>query len=269
MLDCPDLIDVGVNLTDKSFASDREAVLEAAADVGVRRMILTGTTERGSAEAAELAASRPGALWSTAGVHPHYVKDCGPDTLPALRALCGLDQVRAVGECGLDFFRDLSPRPTQEQWLETQLGLAEELGMPVFLHERDASERFTAILRAWRNRLPAAVVHCFTGSEEALRGYLDLDLHIGITGWICDERRGLHLRDLVPSIPLDRLMLETDAPYLKPRNIRPRAKTRRNEPKWLPYVLEAVAEVRGESAADIAAATTATAERFFGLPRRS
>lgn len=137
--------------------------------------------------------------------------------------------------------------------------------MPLFLHERDAREDQLAILSKYRSRFTKAVAHCFTGNAETLRAYLDLDLYIGITGWICDERRGTHLKELIKEIPLDRLMLETDAPYLMPRTIRPRPKTRRNAPAHLPYVLTTVAECLGASEAGIAAATTATAMEFFGL----
>lgn len=137
--------------------------------------------------------------------------------------------------------------------------------MPVFLHEREAHADFAAILAKHRSRIPRAVVHCFTGSGEALARYLDLDLHIGLTGWICDERRGMHLRDLASRIPSDRLMIETDAPYILPRTIRPKPKSHRNEPALISYVLDAVAAARGESAADLARSTTATARAFFGL----
>ena len=141
-----------------------------------------------------------------------------------------------------------------------------ELQLPVFLHEREADTRLLAILRHYRDQLPAAVVHCFTGERQALFGYLDLDLHIGITGWICDERRGTHLHGLVGNIPGNRLMLESDAPYLLPRTLRPRPKSGHNEPAYLPYVLSEVACHRGQSEAELAAQTTATARRFFNLP---
>ncbi|MFU3807894.1 TatD family hydrolase, partial [Pseudomonas aeruginosa] len=188
------------------------------------------------------------------------------DTARGLRALFDDQRVRAVGECGLDFNRDFSPRPAQEKALEEQLALAVELQRPVFLHERDASERLLAILRDFRDRLPAAVVHCFTGERRALYGYLDLDLHIGITGWINDERRGTHLHDLVGEIPVGRLMLESDAPYLLPRSLRPKPKNGRNEPAYLVEVLACVARHRGESAERLAAHTSAAARAFFGLP---
>ena len=171
----------------------------------------------------------------------------------------------ALGEAGLDYFRDLSPRDAQKRAFVAQLELAEAHGLPVFLHQRDAHGDFLAILREHRPNLRACVVHCFTDTRAALADYLALDCHIGITGWICDERRGQHLVEAVVDIPADRLMLETDAPYLMPRTIRPRPKTRRNEPANLPYVVQAVAAARDETVAQTAAHTTATARSFFEL----
>jgi TatD DNase family protein len=174
--------------------------------------------------------------------------------------------VVAVGECGLDFNRNLSPRQDQIRCFEAQLALAAELRRPAFLHERDAHDTFVAVLREHRRALSAAVIHCFTGTRAELDAYLALDLHVGITGWICDDRRGVHLREVVPAIPGERLMIETDAPYLLPRDMPSLPKDRRNEPAFLPYVLAAVARARGESPAATEATTTATARAFFGLP---
>ncbi|MDD0977337.1 TatD family hydrolase [Pseudomonas fontis] len=263
------LIDIGVNLTNPSFAGKHHDLLERAEAAGVRQMLVTGTSIEGSEAALELclqldeSAQR---LFSTAGVHPHDASSWTAASGRTLRALLEQPRVRAVGECGLDFNRDLSPRPQQEKVLEEHLMLAVELQRPVFLHERDASERLLQILRHYRDRLPAAVVHCFTGERDALFGYLDLDLHIGITGWICDERRGTHLHPLMNSIPRGRLMLESDAPYLLPRTLRPKPKNGRNEPAYLPEVLREVALHRNESLEDVAAHTSDCARAFFGLP---
>ncbi|MBH9400165.1 TatD family hydrolase [Pseudomonas aeruginosa] len=262
------LIDIGVNLTHARFAPEREALLARARAAGVVQMVLTGTRLADSEQALRLCAEldEGGRLFSTAGVHPHDASHWNSDTVRGLRALLGDERVRAVGECGLDFNRDFSPRPAQEKAFEEQLALAVALQRPVFLHERDASERLLAILRDFRDRLPAAVVHCFTGERRALYGYLDLDLHLGITGWINDERRGTHLHDLVGEIPVGRLMLESDAPYLLPRSLRPKPKNGRNEPAYLGEVLACVARHRGESAERLAEHSTATARAFFGLP---
>ncbi|CAM4068439.1 3'-5' ssDNA/RNA exonuclease TatD [Pseudomonas reidholzensis] len=263
------LIDIGVNLTNSSFHDKQAEVVERAVQAGVVQMVLTGTSLDGSEHALELCQQldAPGQrLFSTAGVHPHDAKSWVADSDRRLRQLLEQPRVKAVGECGLDFNRDFSPHPQQEQALEAQLALAAELRLPVFLHERDASERLLAILKDYRDHLPAAVVHCFTGEREALFAYLDLDLHIGITGWICDERRGTHLHPLVGNIPEGRLMLESDAPYLLPRSLRPKPKSGRNEPAFLPEVLREVALHRGETLEHTARHTTECARQFFNLP---
>lgn len=259
------LVDIGVNLTHAAFDADRQPVIERAIAAGVHTMILTGTTAEESQKALILARQYPDILYSTAGVHPHDVKHCDPQTIPQLRELAAHSPVVAIGECGLDFNRDYSPRPEQEHCFEAQLQLACDLGLPVFLHERDAHVRFLEILKPYRHQLVPGVVHCFTGSEAELKAYLDWGLHIGITGWICDERRGLHLQELVRSIPLDRLMLETDAPYLTPRTLRPKPKSGRNEPAFLPHVLQTVANSLGQAPEVVADVTTQTARQFFRL----
>jgi len=263
------LIDIGVNLTHGSFARDTEAFLQRARDAGVCQMVLTGTSAEDSEAALALCRAfdpEGQRLFATAGLHPHEASQWNADSARQLRALLAEPQVRAVGECGLDFNRDFSPRPQQQLALEEQLALAAELQLPVFLHEREAGQRLAEILRDWRDRLPAAVVHCFTADREDLYRYLDLDLHIGITGWICDERRGSHLHPLVREIPAGRLMLESDAPYLLPRTLRPRPRHGHNEPAFLVEVLDEVARHRGESAEQLAAHSTASARAFFALP---
>jgi TatD DNase family protein len=263
------LIDIGVNLTNPSFAPQRRAVLDRAYAAGVCQLVVTGTSVQGSEEALQLCHDLDESgrqLFSTAGIHPHSASDWTADSEQQLRALLKESRVRAVGECGLDFNRDFSPRPQQEKVLEAHLALAVELQLPVFLHERDANQRMLEILRDYRDRLPAVVVHCFTGEQRALFSYLDLDLHVGITGWICDERRGTHLHPLVRDIPRGRLMLESDAPYLLPRTLRPKPKNGRNEPAYLPEVLREVALHRGETQEELAAHTSLCARTFFDLP---
>jgi TatD DNase family protein len=260
------LIDIGANLTHASFDEDRDDVIRRAEDAGISRMILTGASEEGSKAALRLAQTRPGKLFATAGVHPHHAADYTDDAHQLLSKLTQSGEVVAVGECGLDFFRDFSPRDEQRIAFSRQLEIAEATGLPVFLHQRDAHEDFVRILEPRLGQISRAVAHCFTGDEAALRQYIDMDLYIGITGWINDERRGAHLMDIVGLIPGDRLMIETDAPYLLPRSIRPKPATRRNEPAYLREVLRVVAEARGESEEQVAAATTANAETFFALP---
>ena len=263
------LIDIGVNLTHPSLAAKLDGVLERARAAGVTQLVVTGTSLAESEQALHLCEEKDVEglrLFSTAGVHPHDASQWSGEHARQLLALLRQPRVRAVGECGLDFNRDFSPRPVQEKVFAAQLELAVELNMPVFLHEREADQRLLAILKEFRDRLPAAVVHCFTGERRALYAYLDLDLHIGITGWICDERRGTHLQELVRDIPAGRLMLESDAPYLLPRTLRPKPKNGHNEPAYLGEVLAMVARQRGETPEAVATHTSACARAFFGLP---
>ena len=260
-----DLIDIGANLTHDSFDADRAAVIERAREAGVSRMVVTGADVEHSRAAIDLAARWPGALSATAGVHPHHAGDFDAATEAELDHLLGQPGIVAAGECGLDYFRDFSPRDAQQRAFSVQIELGIRHGLPLFLHQRDAHEDLIAILDEFDGKLPATVVHCFTGGAEELDHYLERDFHIGITGWICDERRGRHLLDLVPRIPRGRLMLETDAPYLLPRDLQPRPNTRRNEPMWLPHIAGVVARARGESLADLAEHTTEAARTFFAL----
>lgn len=261
------LVDIGANLSHDSFDGDRDKILAAAETAGVSRLIVTGASERGSEKAADLAAQHPDRLWSTAGVHPHLAREYNKGVGDSLRELLKRPEVVSAGECGLDFFRNFSEPGDQVTAFESQLEIACEMGYPVFLHQRDAHDRFMEVLRPFLPDLPRAVVHCFTGDQRELENYLAQDLYVGITGWICDERRGLHLRDIVHLIPDDRIMLETDAPYLMPRDLKPKPRTRRNEPRWLPHILATVANARGQSPEELARLATANSERFFGLPK--
>ena len=259
-----ELVDIGANLAHRSFHADLDAVVARARDAGVRQLVVTGTSLRASEEAAALARSRPGVLFATAGVHPHDARSWTSEVEAAIRALLARPEVVAAGECGLDFDRNFSTPADQERAFAAQLTLAREAGKPLFLHERAAHARFVAL--AQEARIAAGVVHCFTGGPDEARAYLDLGLHLGITGWLCDERRGGALREAARTIPLDRLLLETDAPFLAPRDLRPQPPKGRNEPYVLPHVLARLAQLRGEAPEAVAAATTANARRLFGLP---
>ena len=259
------LIDIGANIAHDNFDEDRAEMMQRAADAGVTRIIVTGSSDSSNVRAAKLAAQWPGVLFSTAGVHPHHASDYTDKSDTLIRSLIQKDAVVAVGECGLDYFRNFSPREAQLEGFKRQLEIAKESGLPVFLHQRDAHDDFVEILEPALPDLSRAVAHCFTGEGESLREYVAMGLYIGITGWICDERRGKHLHDIVSIIPDDKLLIETDAPYLLPRTIRPKPKSRRNEPMFLPEVVRVVAEARGQTEEHVANITTANAENFFGL----
>ena len=259
------LIDIGANIAHNSFDEDRIEMMQRAKEAGVEKIIITGSSDESNVRAAELAADSAGTLYSTAGVHPHYASDYSDDSDALIRSLVENDAVVAVGECGLDYCRNFSPREAQIAAFKRQLDIAKDTGLPVFLHQRDAHDDFVNILEPALPDLFRVVVHCFTGEGEALRKYVAMGLYIGITGWICDERRGKHLHDIVSIIPDDRLLIETDAPYLLPRSIRPRPKSRRNEPMYLPEVARVIAEARAQSIEHVARITTENAIRFFGL----
>jgi TatD DNase family protein len=261
-----DLIDIGANLAHDSFDDDREAIMQRAAAAGVRTIIVTGSSDASNRRAAELADASPGVLYATAGVHPHHASDYTDASDALIRSLVQKPSVVAVGECGLDYFRNFSPREAQLEAFRRQLQIARDTGLPVFLHQRDAHDDFIETLEPALPDISRAVAHCFTGEHESLREYLAMGLYIGITGWICDERRGHHLHEIVDVIPDDRLLIETDAPYLLPRTIRPQPKSRRNEPMYLAEVLSVVAEARGQSEEHVAKVTTDNARRFFNLP---
>lgn len=260
-----ELVDICFNFTHDAFRPDEQEVLARAIDAGVTTLIVTGSSVEESRYGIELAKRYPQHLYATVGIHPHLSKEWSPDIQKQLRVMAREKIVKAIGEAGLDYNRDYSPRNVQRYAFEQQINLACELELPLFLHERDAHEDFFHILSPYRDSLTNVVLHCFTGMSEQLECYLDLDLHIGVTGWICDERRGLHLQQLVSQIPLNRLMIETDAPYLLPRDMKPRPKGRRNEPSFLPHILNTVATCLGLDTATVADATTRNAHEFFHL----
>ncbi len=260
------LVDIGVNLAHRSFAQDLPQVIARARDAGVLHQVVTGTSLEQSRRAVELAGRYPKMLTATVGVHPHAARTLTADTLSRLRVVveAHAESVVAIGECGLDYYRELSSRKQQREAFQAQLSLAVDMRLPVFLHERHAHADFLPILSEFRPDLVGAVVHCFTGSRAELDAYLELGCHIGLTGWLCDPRRGGDVLALAKHLPRDRLMLETDAPFLLPRGIQT-GPGRRNEPAFLPAVLAAAAEAGGQSCAALARQTTDNAVGFFGL----
>ena len=263
------LVDIGVNLSSSRFSGDVENVLIRAEESSVKKIILTGTSISETEACIEICeqykSQFPGMLYATAGIHPHEASSFNNSAIDTIAHLAQHSSVVAVGETGLDFNRNFSPKKMQERAFETQIELAVNCQLPLFLHERDASKRQLEILKSYQNSLPKAVIHCFTGDKKALFNYLDLDLYIGITGWVCDERRGSDLQNIVKNIPLNRLMVETDAPYLLPRNMPELPKNRCNEPANLTYVIDGIAAHRDESPSTIAKSSSATAIEFFNL----
>lgn len=261
-----DYIDIGVNLTGSSFKDDRNEVIQRAIHAGVTRMIVTGTDVEHSRKAIELCQQYPQSLFTTAGVHPHHADAYTMNTSRQLAELGHQECVLAIGECGLDYNRNFSTKQNQRAAFDAQLELAAEIKKPVFLHQRDAHDDFVAMLKNIRPQLSNAVAHCFTGTPAEVNDYLELDMYIGITGWICDERRGHDLQQAVKEIPLDRVMLETDAPYLLPRDLDEKPiKSRRNEPCYLPHIAETVSRYMGMECEELEQAALLNTKRFFNI----
>lgn len=262
-------IDIGINLTNRQYQNDIQIVIKNAVNTGVEQMILTGTSVKNSEKSAVLAKKYPGILFATAGIHPHDAKHFEADSIQRLRKLLRQSQIVSVGECGLDFDRDFSPRPVQEKCYEAQLQLAVEIQKPLFLHERAAFTRFNFITDNYLSRLPKAVVHCFTGNLQEVKTYLDKGFYLGFTGAVSDVRRFEHLKEVVKYAPLDRMMIETDAPFMLPKNVPKNLLAthheRRNEPAFLPFVAQTIAQFKGISVEEIADRTQQNTKRFFGI----
>lgn len=260
-----ELIDIGLNLMHKSYNNDRNEIMDDAKKVGVSGAIITGSDIKSSISACEYASKYRGVLYSTAGVHPHDAKTCNEDTLIILENLAKNDCVVAIGECGLDYNRNYSPQDVQRKWFRKQLELADKLQMPVFLHDRESYTDFSKILREFPKVAKRSVVHCFTGNKDEVKDYLSLGCYIGVTGWICDERRGDELKEAVKYIPPERLMIETDGPFLIPRDLKPKPKKHRNEPKYLPHILNRIALEMGVDASKLAIQVTKNTKNFFNI----
>ena len=263
------MIDIGVNLTNKRFDKDRDELILRAKNQGVEKLLITGTSVYESQQALALCQyyqqQFPNTLFSTAGVRPHDADGVSDDYLAQLIQLTKQAHVRAIGECGLDFNRNFSEPEQQLKVFKEQISLAAELDMPLFLHQRDAFYPWFAALKPFIHRIPAMVAHCFTGNKVELEQCIAANMYIGITGWLCDERRGKELQNIIKLIPLNRLLIETDAPYLTPRTIRPRPKSSRNEPSYLPYIVQKIADITAIDANEIAYQTSINADKAFNL----
>lgn len=254
--------DIGVNLFSSQFDDDRSGIIQQAQQQGVSRLVLIGSDIAETRKNIELCQHYSGCV-TTAGVHPHQATQVSEGWIDELATLAHHPQVTAVGECGLDFNRDFSPRSQQLLVFSAQLQLAGRLNKPVYLHERDAFDTQLGILR--EHNISHGVVHCFTGDTKQLKAYLELGLYIGITGWVCDERRGAALQQAIQYIPDDKLLLETDAPYLLPRTLSPKPANRRNEPAFLPEIAKQVARLRNTTEQQLATLTLENSLRLFNF----
>lgn len=251
--------DAGVNLLDSRF--DVDDVISRALDSGVERMLVITTSPNDWAAAAALYQRYPSHLSYTIGIHPHDAKSVDKNDLITLKKMAEQPGVVAIGECGLDFNRNFSPPDVQIAIFEQQLSIASEMELPVYLHERDAFDTQVACLGKYPET--KGVAHCFTGTSTQLETYLAMGLYVGITGWICDDKRGQSLRDAVTSLPLERIILETDAPYLFPKDLRP--KKRNNEPAYLGHIGAVVGDIINVDTEVVKQHSYANTCRLFGI----
>ncbi|MCS7282060.1 MAG: TatD family hydrolase [Anaerolineae bacterium] len=251
------LVDSHAHLDFPPYDGDREEVVARAREAGVCLILNVGADLESSRASVELA-QRYDFIYAAVGIHPHDAQTLTPDALEELRALARRPKVVAIGEIGLDYYRDLSPRPNQREAFEQQLALAEELGLPVVLHCRDAMEDLLAILRGWKGE---GVLHSYSGGPGRLEEALALGLSIGISGPVTFANAH-RLREVAARVPLDRLLTETDCPYLTPEPHR----GKRNEPAYVRYVVESIAQARSVPAETVAHAALENALRLFGIP---
>ena len=256
------LFDSHCHLDDKQYNRDIKGVLKRAVAAGVKCMLTVGVSHKSSSQAVSLAESNPG-IFASVGVHPHYARYCGKATIDFLVNLAGNPKVKAWGEIGLDFNRLYSPREDQERWFIDQLKIADEIDLPIIFHERDSQGRFLEILKVQTDITRKGVVHCFSGNRAELEQYLEFGLCIGITGILTMKQRGESLREMIPIIPTDRLVIETDAPYLTPAP--EKNHTRRNEPAFVKSVLLKLAEVRQQDPNDLAGIIWENTRRLYNI----
>ncbi len=252
------LVDTHCHLT-VGYDGGVAGVLERAEAAGVARIVAIADTLESSEATLSIAKNWPGSVRATVGIHPHEAKTLTPEALHRLAHLARAPQVVAYGEIGLDYHYDFSPRDVQRRAFECQLQQARDLGLPVVIHSREASEDTLAILRDVGLPASGGVVHCFTYGLEVMESLLELGLYVGVTG-VVTFNRAEEIRAVAAALPSDRILIETDAPYLAPVPYR----GRRNEPAYLPYVAAKCAEVRGVDIATLVADNERNAERLFG-----
>jgi TatD DNase family protein len=258
--------DIGVNLLDRRFCA-RDVIARAAEQQVNQLCVISSNLEETIAAQAFVKNHNEQVgfqqLVYTAGVHPHHADGFSQDAIIQIKQLVSDKNMVAIGECGLDFNRNFSTQENQLRSFEAQLVCAAENKKTVYLHERDAFDDQIRLLREYLPSIPNAIVHCFTGSTRQMEAYLELGCYIGITGWVCDDKRGVDLQEAVKYLPLDRVLLETDAPYLFPKNVKPR--TKNNEPCLLPHVANKVADLKGIAVNQLSEVSLANTYKVFGL----
>ena len=258
------LIDIGANLLDKKLFQNIDTIIQNCKSNNIEKIIITSSHINDTREAIEFMQKEPDMFFTTVGFHPHNAKDYEDQYYDEMNNLCKFPQVKAIGECGLDYRRNYSNPVDQIYCFRRHLDLACINNLPMFLHEREAHNDFLMLLKEYIHKIENVVVHCFTGTKKDLKNYLDLGCYIGITGWVTDPKRGMHLHDIIKYIPADKLMIETDSPYLLPFNY-PIKNKKYNEPCNLIYILDAISQILKKDKTVLANEIYTNTNNFFNL----
>ena len=258
-----EIADIACNFTSDRFDNDLDEVINQAIVNNITKFGLICSRLSDIDKLLEIYNRYSKNMFFTIGVHPHHANEINAEYLEKLKEAINVNNPHAIGETGLDFFRNLSTYEEQIFAFEEQIKIAIDTNKPLFLHQRDSHDDFIKILRKYSSDINKSVVHCFTGTKEQLNDYLELDCYIGVTGWICDAKRNVELRKTIKNIPLERLMIETDCPYLIPKNLEEKPKNNRNEPTYLNHIANEVAALMKEDIDDIREKTYKTSLSFF------
>lgn len=244
---------------DEAFDQDREELLGSMQSAGITRIVNVGASLRGVKETVKLT-EQYSFLYGAVGIHPDEVGDLNEERLQWLRDLCGREKIVAVGEIGLDYYWDKMPRKVQQEWFIRQLHLAREVDLPVVIHSREAARDTFEIIKSEHAGSTGGVIHCFSGSKEMAREYLNLGYEIGIGG-VVTFKNARAMKEVAAYVPLDRILVETDCPYLAPAPFR----GKRNSSLYLPYIIEEIARLKGILAREVEEATYQNAMRMYRL----
>ena len=256
-------IDIACNFTHESFNRNLEEVINNAEHAGVEKFVLLCASLTDLDPIKQIQNNAPNKFFISAGIHPHHATETVEINYDQLLSQLQSITPHAIGETGLDYFRNISPPDIQKESFRMHIEIAKELNLPLYLHQRDAHNDFIRIIRENRKNFPKFVVHCFTGTQKELDEYLDLGAYIGLTGWICDAKRNIDLRKSIKNIPIEKMMIETDSPYLIPKNLLKKPKKNINEPKYLPHIANEICELTGYELEELKLATSNNAINFF------
>ena len=256
-------IDIACNFTHDSFKDNLDEVLNNADQAGVDKFVLLCASLADINPIKVIQNNTPEKFFISAGIHPHHATEIMEINYDALLNKLKSINPNAIGETGLDYFRNISPPDIQKKSFGMHIEIAKELSLPLYLHQRDAHSDFIRIIKENISNFPKFVVHCFTGTQAELDEYLELGAYIGLTGWICDAKRNIDLRKSIKNIPIEKMMIETDSPYLIPKNLMVKPKKNINEPKYLPHIANEICELTGYELEELKLATSNNAIKFF------